>query len=246
MAEPSSHASLDAHSRARKAEKIDVLLMDSSPDRAAGRLLEIGTGSGVIADFFAAKYAGHLAVHAVDISDQRVSQSAVDFDTYDGYCLPFPDAHFDYVVSNHVVEHVGGFDEQRAHIREIRRVLKASGQAYLASPSRWQFIEPHFGLPALSWLPRSWRDAYVRLCRRGNRYDCDPLTHSAIERLFTACHLHYKNLNEPALRLMLLTSPRSGALLRIMGAVPSSLTSRLYRFSPTMVYLLRPDAEAPR
>src|SRR5262249_8316726 len=45
--------------------------------------------------------------------------------------LPFPDAHFDAVIANHVLEHVA--DERRA-LAEIRRVLRAGGFAMLAVP----------------------------------------------------------------------------------------------------------------
>jgi SAM-dependent methyltransferase len=66
--------------------------------------------------------------------------------------LPFPDGTFDVVISNHVVEHVADPDR---HLSEIRRVLKASGVCYLATPNRWWLFEVHSRLAFLHWLPAS-------------------------------------------------------------------------------------------
>ena len=63
-----------------------------------------------------------------------------------GVELPFDDARFDVVISNHVIEHVGDEAAQHAHLREIRRVMKADGSAYLAVPNRWMLTELRISL----------------------------------------------------------------------------------------------------
>lgn len=45
--------------------------------------------------------------------------------------IPFPDAHFDLVVANHVLEHV---PDDAAALREIARVLRRGGHALLQTP----------------------------------------------------------------------------------------------------------------
>jgi len=45
--------------------------------------------------------------------------------------LPYPDARFDIVMCNHVLEHV---DDDRRALREIRRVLRDGGRAIIMSP----------------------------------------------------------------------------------------------------------------
>ncbi|WP_084513750.1 methyltransferase domain-containing protein [Azovibrio restrictus] len=45
--------------------------------------------------------------------------------------IPYPEKHFDFVIANHVLEHVN--DDFRA-LSEIRRVLKIGGQAILQTP----------------------------------------------------------------------------------------------------------------
>lgn len=56
--------------------------------------------------------------------------------------LPFPDRHFDLLIANHVLEHVG--DDRRA-VAEVARVLKPGGYAILQTPYS-------------SVLERTWED----------------------------------------------------------------------------------------
>lgn len=69
--------------------------------------------------------------------------------------LPFPDDSFDYVVSNAVIEHVGGPAGARRMITESERVARIG---YLhTTPNRWFPIEPHLMIPLLHWLPENAR-----------------------------------------------------------------------------------------
>jgi SAM-dependent methyltransferase len=231
----SSHASRDVASRRRKAEKIGQLLQDAAGGALRGRLLEVGTGSGVIAHWFATREPP-LQVEAVDVRDQRVQRDGFGFRTFDGATLPFADGSFDFVISNHVIEHVGDRAAQARHLAEIRRVMAPGALCYLACPSRWQFVEPHFRLPALSWLPRGLRDGYVRLGRRGSRYDCE------LVQVLAAGGLRYANRNAEALVRVLDSGGSNGLRDALARRVPVRLLARLYRWSPTMVYVLQRDA----
>ena len=177
-----AHASLDVSSRRKKAEKIARLLeLDTYSEPL--RLLEIGCGSGVIAHFFAMHPNIRCQVSAVDVLDQRVEIDGYQFQLVQGSQLPFDDASFDVVISNHVIEHVGDDSEQLTHLSEIRRVMKQEGSAYLAVPNRWMLTEPHYQLPFLSWLPANLRSHYLRISGKGLHYDCRPLSARAFEKL---------------------------------------------------------------
>jgi len=92
------------------------------------RMLEGGPGSGGIARYFATRPAGHV-VHAVDVIDSRLSGEGYQFTRVEGTALPFDDATFDVVLSNHVIEHVGEVDAQYRHLAEPRPVLRPVGHA---------------------------------------------------------------------------------------------------------------------
>jgi hypothetical protein len=103
------------------------------------------------------------------------------------------------VISNSVIEHVGGWSEQKAFANEVRRVGKAY---YVQTPNRRFFVEPHVLTPFFQFLPKRWQRALVQRCTvRGllNRLapsECDDLTYGVrlldrdeLERLFPDAEL---------------------------------------------------------
>jgi 2-polyprenyl-3-methyl-5-hydroxy-6-metoxy-1,4-benzoquinol methylase len=198
--EQEGHASLDRSSRERKAEKIRAILGAERELRGA-LLLEVGTGSGIIAARLADAVGPTGEVWGVDVRDSRVVTDGFRFGLVEGTTLPFGDRFFDVVVSNHVLEHVGRRPEQLAHLREIARVLKDEGIAYLATPNRWTLVEPHYHLPLLSWLPVPARGPYVRLARKGRDYDCEPRSRAELVDLCSTAGLDVADRTLEAVRL---------------------------------------------
>jgi SAM-dependent methyltransferase len=73
--------------------------------------------------------------------------------------VPFPDGHFDLVVSNMVFEHVADID---LALGEIRRVLKPDGEFLCLFPDRSVWREGHCGVPFLHRFPRNGlREGYA-------------------------------------------------------------------------------------
>lgn len=233
--ERAGHESLDAESRRRKAEKIQAIL-EAERTLAGASLLEIGVGSGLIASHFRDVVGPEGDVRGVDVRDSRLVRD-FEFELVEGTRLPFADGTFDVVVSNHVVEHVGSRGDQLDHLREIARVLTPGGVAYLATPSRWTLVEPHFHLPLLSWVPRAARSPYVRLARRGTEYDCDLLSRSQLLDLASAAGLEARERTLEAMRLLGTIESRS--LARRVAAAPDAVHRALLPLVPTLVFVLR-------
>jgi SAM-dependent methyltransferase len=162
--------------RRNKAQKIEDLL-----DRpvAGADLLDLGTGSGFLAQYFVEAGAN---VSAADADGYRYEASAPYF-AIDGAELPFAAASVDVVIFNHVIEHVGERAEQDAILAEIARVLRPGGVLYLGVPNTWALIEAHYKLPVLGALPQPLADWLVRTIRRQPRYDCRPFTHGQLAAL---------------------------------------------------------------
>jgi SAM-dependent methyltransferase len=239
------HAALDRGSRRVKAAKI-VAIIGEERFRRARRVLEVGSGSGVIVHHLAAIAGPACEVHGVDVHDSRVESSGYTFTRVDGTALPFPDGYFDVVVSNHVIEHVGDEAAQLHHLREIRRVLSADGIAYLAAPNKWRLVEPHFHLPLLSWLPRPLADRYVRATGKGSHYDCDPPAHGRALRMFATAGFDVDGRTLQALREALrLELP--GPLARLAVPLAGDRMARpLMPLMPTYVFLLHVPAGSPQ
>lgn len=238
--ERQGHAALDLRSRSAKARKIEALL-DLRPTGRPLRLLEVGTGSGGIAHYFGTHPGLRCEVDAVDVTDSRQIHDGYRFTRVDDVQLPFPDGHFDVAISNHVIEHVGDCAAQRRHLAELRRVLRPAGVGYLAVPSRWQVVEPHYRLAFLSWLPQAWRTPYLRLRRRGSHYDCRPLTVPQLEALLREAGFRYAQQHGRALRLSFeFERPQALAFRAFFRHVPDSVYAALRRTFPTLIYTLAP------
>lgn len=171
----SSHADSDEALRKKKANKI-ISVLKKHADLAQCHLLDIGTGSGHIAQLLGNKC---KKVTSVNLNDERVVTEGYEFIKVNDVYLPFENDSFDIVVSNQVIEHL---PYQDIHINEIYRVLRKGGIAYVATPSKYALIEPHFKLPFLSWLPKSASNIYVKLLKK-KRWDIYPLTLGKLTKL---------------------------------------------------------------
>lgn len=234
------HAVLDLPSRGSKAMKI-ARLLGFEPGGPRRRLLEVGCGSGGISHWFGAAGPMGWDVEAVDVEDVRLVRDGYAFRTVAGTALPFADAGFDVVLSNHVIEHVGDHAAQRAHLRELRRVLRDDGAGYIAVPNRWMLVEPHFRLPFLSWLPMPLSHAYVRLAGKGTHYDCLPLTCGRLEAMLEESGFAWRQHAGDALRLTFELERPDAALYRhALRHVPDAAYAALRRAFPTLIYTLSP------
>lgn len=240
MSDPSTerqgHATLDLGTREAKGRKIAHLL--DMPPVNGRRLLEVGTGAGGIAHYFATRYAPPFIVDAVDVTDNRQVSDGYRFTRVEGTTLPFADDIFDVVVTNHVIEHVGDRAAQLHHLQEIRRVLRGDGRVYLAVPNRWMLVEPHYRLFFLSWLPRAWRSPYLRARGRGNVYDCEPLRRFEVEELAYEAGFVWSNASVRALRALVHIEPNASWLARLLVRAPDTLLHLFERIIPTHIYVL--------
>ena len=232
------HAVLDLPSRYLKARKIEQLInWNGLNDEIT--LLEIGVGSGGIASYFSHCGSKNIRVTGVDVTDSRQVSDDFEFHLVAGTTLPFADSSFDIVISNHVIEHVGGPASQQDHLQEIYRVLKGHGRGYLAVPNRWMLIEPHYKLIFLSYLPPRFRTPYLKLMRRGFFYDCLPLQLFEIEDLFIRANFEYVNRCIDALRLTYSIERPNSLVTRILAAIPDIVLVPFVNIIPTLIYTFK-------
>ena len=230
------HAVLDLPSRRFKGLKIERLLDLASRPQPI-RILEVGTGSGGIAHYFGTHPQLRCDVDAVDVHDNRLVTEGYRYHQVRDTTLPFADDSFDVVLTNHVIEHVGDAGAQHRHLLEIHRVMKPDGVGYLAVPNRWMLVEPHYRLAFLSWWPHAWRTSYLRAMRKGEVYDCEPLTHRQAESMLHITGFRFENKAVEALRLTLaLEYPRGSVLRRTLGCIPDTLLHAASPMIPTLIY----------
>jgi len=107
-------------------------------------------------------------VVGLDIEPERVADSRVYSPLVNvaaGEFLPYPDQHFDLILSHEVIEHV---QDDALAVAEMVRVLKPGGRVIIFCPNRLYPFETHghywrgqyhFGnTPLINYLPNALRD----------------------------------------------------------------------------------------
>ncbi len=87
-----------------------------------------------------------------------------------GEVLPFARRTFGAVLCRDVLEHC---HEPRHLLGEIWRVLRRGGTCYLTVMNRRCWIDPHYHLVGVSYLPRDWAERYVAWRGRAKQSGAD-------------------------------------------------------------------------
>jgi len=110
----------------------------------------------------------------VTILDVYDHGNKADWATYvvgDGCYTDFPDAAFDVVFSNSVIEHVGGIERQRQFAAECMRCGRGF---FVQTPNKWFPVDTHTLMPFAHWLPQKAFRKLVRFSPRFVFFKPDP------------------------------------------------------------------------
>lgn len=147
---------------ALRTQKVNLFLELIGSNRGE-RLLDVGGGDGVAGEF-AHLYGRFENVTVLNLAPTKPNSHS-NFHTTkiqaDGCKLPFAARSIDWVFSNAVIEHVGGWPKQQQFADEIRRV-SARGY-FVTTPNLYFPIEPHTLLPFYQFLPVSLQRRVVAL-----------------------------------------------------------------------------------
>ncbi|MFC1929251.1 class I SAM-dependent methyltransferase [Chloroflexota bacterium] len=131
-----------------------------------GKLLNVGCAHGP--DFL--PFRQNFELYGVDFSGEMLKLAqkyaakfgfTVNLAEADVRCLPYADETFDWAIAVAVYHHIEGRGERLKVLRDLQRVLKPGGEAFITVWNRWQ---PRF------WLSRKelsvpWRTKGKTLCR---------------------------------------------------------------------------------
>lgn len=231
------HMRTEEEGRNVRADRI-LATLEQALTVSNARVLDAGCGSGHIAQRIGLSRP-HFTVTGMDIADSRVAREGHQFVQLTGATMPFPDAVFDAVISNHVLEHVGAVADQAAYLAELRRILQHEGVLYLAVPNRYRLVEAHYSLPLLSWLPQRTADWLVRRTGKGTWYDITPPSRRMLHQQLQQAGFSIDDRTEAAARAALDRLPVVGSLAR---HVPAIALRPLLAVVPTFIVVARPSA----
>lgn len=148
---------------------LENLAQLSGRDITSMRVLDFGCGRGEFVGYLRSK---GIQAYGVEIDEKLLAGGAVLDSLYrderplltlvgaDGN-VGFPDGYFDLIVANQVFEHVAQLDLVAA---ELDRLLDSQGSLLTLFPARFKFIEPHYHLTMVHWLPKGrLQQAVIRL-----------------------------------------------------------------------------------
>ncbi len=122
-------------------------LVDAIGARPSDRVLDVATGTGMVADALVTRYGCHVV--GVDQSADMLAVARTRDGVFDELVegraedLPFPDASFDHLTFTYLLRYV---DDPAATMRELARVVKPGGRV----------ASLEFGLPRGVWRPLWW------------------------------------------------------------------------------------------
>jgi SAM-dependent methyltransferase len=241
--------------RRERAQKANVIYSLCGRNLERGQIADLGAGTGLVKRALEERSGRTIIGFEVDTSFVEARDGMVAADVLR---LPVRDRTFDFLIVNHVYEHV---TDQAGLFREAQRVARTGGRAYVSAGNRLAVMEPHYRLPFLSWLPGRAANAYLRASGRGEEYrDIRFLTYRPLVRLMSAAGFEVEDITEPALR-QLLGEGRGGAWTAawaLVSRLPAFVRRSLLRLaSPQWFFLLHkpragsdhapePDAGGPQ
>lgn len=102
-------------------------------------VLDFGVGTATLS-ILLKKKVPNVLIHGIDVDDkildiaqQKIGDNKMDIPLtkYDGLKLPFPNKHFDKVITSLVFHHLDQVQKKNA-LNEIHRVLKSDGELHIA------------------------------------------------------------------------------------------------------------------
>ncbi len=229
-----SYASFEYDKRIEKAKKIKGILTKFKQIQKCS-ILDIGCGSGIITTYLGKKA---KKMYGVDVRDERVSKKSFKFQIVKNETLPFKKNSFDIVISNFVIEHI---ENPKKHLKEVYRVLKKGGICYLSAPNKWFPKEPHYNLFFLSYLPQKLSNLYLKILKKGEKFDISPKSHKEYHNLikssgFKPIELTFEIIKHPEENFQ-----KKTILLIIIKILPSALIKKLNNLIPSYIFILEKE-----
>jgi len=170
------------------------------------RCLDIGCGFGNLVIALSEKFA---SVAGIEVVEERAGWSQRRCPSAEIVCgtaesLPWADNSFGLITSTDVFEHLD-HSQQAVAAKEIARVLKPGGFAFVTVPNIFQIRDEHNEVLFGTWMPNRMRQ-FVSLKLHGNYLRCWEHTGAGWGRIFERAGLIVKTVPQRSKTVPVLTS----------------------------------------
>jgi 2-polyprenyl-3-methyl-5-hydroxy-6-metoxy-1,4-benzoquinol methylase len=189
----------DMKRRTCKAQKVGATIYDYiGQELNELRCLDIRGSTGMISSFlteiFNSVIGLDLDVPIMRWAQKNSARSNTCFIFADRIQTSSPIEMFEVVVCAQCYEHM---TDARRLMDEVNSLLKSGSGCFFSGPNRLAFVEDHYGIPFLSWLPRPLANAYIRLAKCGQFYKVRPLTYREFRNLWKNLEIQDYTLSIP-------------------------------------------------
>jgi hypothetical protein len=160
LVDPNDPKSFSARARARRWDRF----RSAFPDLSEMRVLDLGGTP----EYWRSAPVQPGSVTVVNLSTAPADEPWIT--SVKGDACEYAETGFDLVVSNSLLEHLGGPARRQVF---ADTVLGAAPRHWVQTPYRYFPVEPHWLFPGFQWLPVSARVAVTRHWRYGHRYEPD-------------------------------------------------------------------------
>jgi 2-polyprenyl-3-methyl-5-hydroxy-6-metoxy-1,4-benzoquinol methylase len=231
--------------RNKKSAKVIAVCQDYS-SRPLNELaaLDLGASTSIMTGFFAQHFKSVIALDVDDVGlrsgKQKSPVSNIDYLCSDGTNSALKDGSVDVIICNQVYEHV---EDQSGLADEINRLLSPDGFCYFGAGNRFVFIEGHYFLPCLSWMPLWMSHIYLKLMGRKVKYDVYLLSLRKVRKLlrnFEMIDYTKKLIDDPQKFYADDVIKPNSFLVRM----PRWMFKIIYPILPAWVFVIRPKKES--
>jgi len=228
--------------QAQKSAKILSVLEDfygGSGSLSSLSLLDIGCSAGLMTQAYSQSFSRTIGIDidapAVEYAARNFSSEKLEFVVADAMNTGFSSGSFDVVTCTHIYEHVP--DSNRL-MKEIHRILRKGGICHFTAQNRMSIMEPHYGLPLLSVIPKPLAHWYLRILGRGKLYYENHLTLAGLRKLVAdfECYDYTTEIIRDPVQYHATELLTSGSLKQKLALF---VTRTLYFLCPTYVWILK-------
>lgn len=232
----------DVEIRTKKALKVLSIINDFKSNTDGLTLLDVGCSSGIMTEIYSKYFSKTIGIDidksAIDFAINNFDQKNLKFFNISYNNSELVKKKFDVITCSHIYEHV---DDPQDLMDTIYNLLNPGGICLFIAGNKLKFIEPHFKLPFLSYMPSKLGNLYIKLMKRDGEFYQKHLSFFKLKKLVKKFIVHdytIKTIKDPT-RFLSDDLIKNNSVKQLFYLIVSRL---FYFIVPTYIWILEKQA----